>query len=242
MGGSTTAVPLICLPFAGSGASFYRGWAKLGVDTVEIVALQLAGHEERFLEPLPTDVVTAAKEFAADVVRIGADRGPVALLGHSLGAVLAYETAREVLRADLGLVRHLFVSGSPGPWTPRFQRATGMADSEFMARVSEFAGYRHAAFDNPDLRELLLPMLRADVAMHESYQPVSAEPIGIAVTALRGVDDQLVARSQAEQWRAATTGRFATAEFPGGHMYLAEHPAELLEFVGRSVHAGEETT
>jgi surfactin synthase thioesterase subunit len=241
MGGRATGIPLICLPFAGSGASFYRAWAKLDVSTVEIVALQLPGHEERFLEPLTTDVITAAKEFAADVVRIGADRGPVALLGHSLGAVLAYETAREVLRTDPRLVRHLFVSGSPGPWTGRTHRATGVEDSEFMARVSEFAGYRHEAFDEPDLREVLLPLLRTDVAMHEDYRPVSDEPIGIPITALRGIDDQLVSRSQTEQWRAATSGRFTTAELPGGHMYLADSPRELLEFVGRSAHEREET-
>lgn len=241
MGGSATGIPLICLPFAGSGASFYRAWAKLDVSTVQIVALQLPGHEERFLEPLTTDVIAAAKEFAADVVRIGADRGPVALLGHSLGAVLAYETAREVLRTDPLLVRHLFVSGSPGPWTGRTQRATGVEDSEFMTRVSEFAGYRHEAFDNPELREVLLPLLRADVAMHEDYRPVSNEPIGIAITALRGIDDHLVSRSQAEQWRAATSGRFTTAELPGGHMYFVDSPWELLEFVGRSAREREET-
>jgi surfactin synthase thioesterase subunit len=225
-------IRLICLPFAGSGASFYRMWARLDAGT-QITALQLPGHEERFLEPVATDVVVAAKEFAADVARIGASRRPVALFGHSLGAVLAYETAREALRADPGLVRHLFVSGSPGPWTRRTRRATGVEDSEFIARVSDFAGYRHEAFDNPDLREVLLPLLRADVAMHEDYRPVSDEPLGVAVTALRGGDDQLVSRSQAEQWRAATTGPFAVAELPGEHMYLAERPEDLLALIGR---------
>jgi surfactin synthase thioesterase subunit len=242
IGGSATRIPLICLPFAGSGASFYRAWAEFDVSTLEIVALQLPGHEERFLEPLTTDVIAAAREFAAEVVRIAADRGPIALFGHSLGAVLAYETAREVLRTDPELVWHLFVSGSPGPWTRRNQRATGAEDSEFIARVSQFAGYRHDAFAEADLRELLLPVLRADVAMHEDYRPVSDEPIGIAITALRGIDDQLVSRSQAEQWRAATSGRFTMAELPGGHMYLADSSWELLEFVGRSAHERQETT
>lgn len=228
----TEPIPLICLPFAGSGASFYRAWAKLDAGT-PIIALQLSGHEERFLEPLATDVVVAAKEFATEVARIGAGRHPVALFGHSLGAVLAFETAREVLRTDPGMVRHLFVSGSPGPWTRRTRRATGVEDPEFVARIIEFAGYRHRAFDDPDLREVLLPLLRADVAMHEDYRPVCDEPLGIALTALRGVSDQLVSRSQAEQWRAATTGPFAVAELPGGHMYLAERPGDLLEVISR---------
>jgi surfactin synthase thioesterase subunit len=234
---STRRTQLLCLPFAGGGAGFYRAWRRLAVGPVEVVPLQLPGREERFADALPSDLITAARELARDGVRACADRGPVALFGHSLGAVLGYEVAREIDRARPGLVCHLFVSGSPGPWTVRARRATGLDDSEFLARVKEFAGYQHEAFDDPRLREVLLPVLRADVAMHESYHPASEEPIGIPVTALRGADDQLVSRAQLEQWRPATTARFAVAELPGSHMYIAEGPSALLELVGRTLHA-----
>jgi len=76
--------------------------------------------------------------------------------------VFPIETAREVLRTDPGMVRHLFVSGSPGPWTRRTRRATGVEDPEFVARIIEFAGYRHRAFDDPDPWGMLI----ADVTRH----------------------------------------------------------------------------
>lgn len=232
----TDRTPLLCLPFAGGGAGFYRAWRRLAVGSVEVAPLQLPGREERFADALPSDLVTAARELARDGVRMYADRAPVALFGHSLGAVLGYEVAREIDRTCPGLVCHLFVSGSAGPWTVRARRASGLDDSEFLARVNEFAGYHHEAFDDPDLREVLLPVLRADVAMHENYQPASERPIGIPVTALRGIDDQLVSRAQVEQWRSATTARFAVAELPGGHMYIADGPTALLNLISRTIH------
>jgi surfactin synthase thioesterase subunit len=228
--------PLLCLPFAGGGAGFYRAWRRLAVCPVEVLPLQLPGREERFADALPSDLITAARELARDGVRVCAGRGPVALFGHSLGAMLGYEVAREIDRACPGLVCHLFVSGSPGPWTVRARRATGLDDGEFLARVKEFAGYHHEAFNDPQLREVLLPVLRADVAMHENYQPASDKPIGIPVTALRGVDDQLVSRAQVEQWRSATTARFAVAELPGSHMYVADRPSAVLDLISRTLH------
>jgi surfactin synthase thioesterase subunit len=129
-----------------------------------------------------------------------------------------------------------FSAVSPGPWTGRNRRATGLDDREFLARVNEFAGYRHEAFDNPDLREVLLSVLRADVAMHENYRPTSDEPVDVPITALRGVDDQLVSRAQVEQWRAATSARFTAAELAGGHMYVTESPSALLELVSGTLH------
>ncbi|MEU5635913.1 thioesterase II family protein [Streptomyces rishiriensis] len=231
MRGSSGRVPLVCLPFAGSGAGFYRGWRKLNTDGIEVIPLQLPGREERFGEPFPTDVVAIAKELAMDAARTSADKAPMALLGHSLGAVVAYEMARELMRMGPDLVRHLFVSGSPGPWTRRTPRATGLDDEDFLDRVVEFAGYRHEAFDNPDLRSVLLPVLRADVAMHESYDPPAHELIDIPVTSLRGANDHLVTRSHVEEWRAVTTARFSVAELPGGHMYLVDEPLALLEIV-----------
>ncbi|AKG46648.1 thioesterase II family protein [Streptomyces xiamenensis] len=229
---------LVCLPFAGSGAGFYRAWKKLEVAGVDVVPLQLPGREERFIDPPHSDVATAALELAADAMRLTKDKEHVALFGHSLGAVLAFETARALLAQGHPTLRALFVSGSPGPWTGRTHRATGLDDDAFLARVNEFAGYRHAAFDDPDMRELLLPLLRADVAMHEDYRPADDRPLDLPVTALRGADDRLVSAADSAQWAAATAGAFTAHEFPGGHMYLTESATALLEFTAGAVAEG----
>jgi surfactin synthase thioesterase subunit len=229
---------LACLPFAGSGAGFFREWEKLGISEVTVLPVQLPGREERFPEDPFTEVADAVAELTPRIVS-GADEGAaIALFGHSLGAVLAYEIARELERTGhLGL-RHLFVSGSPGPHNRRTERATGLADKEFLAGVEQFAGYRHAAFDDPELVEVLLPILRADVQMHENYRATSTEPLSVPITALRGERDELVSREQAEQWAKVTRGPFSYQEMPGGHMYLVVEPERVLRVIAGSPACG----
>lgn len=226
--------PVVCLPFAGSGAGFYRAWRNRPGNGVTVLPVQLPGREELFGEEPFTDVIEAAARLAPQVAELTSALPGFALFGHSLGAVLSYEIARELVRLGGPVPARLFVSGSPGPNTGRDDRATGLDDEEFIARVQEFAGYRHAAFDNPDLRELLLPSLRADVAMHENYKPSSNVPVAVPVTSLRGADDALVTGEQARQWREVTSAEFTYLELPGGHMYLADAPDTLLQTLARA--------
>ncbi|MFD7901704.1 thioesterase II family protein [Kitasatospora sp. NPDC059747] len=226
---------LVCLPFAGGGAGFYRGWKNLPAHAPRIVPLQLPGREELFLDEPFTDAATAAAALAPRVAEL-AD-GPVALFGHSLGAVLAFELARALEQQPAVDLVHLFVSGSPGPWTPRTRRATGLDDDAFLARVQEFAGYQHDALADPDMRELLLPILRADVGMHEDYRPATDEPLRTPITSLRATGDTLVTREQAGEWRAATTAAFRLVEPEGGHMYLTESPLPVVDAVAAALAA-----
>ncbi len=224
---------LVCLPFAGGGAGIYRAWKDLPASAPRIVPVQLPGREEQFIDDLYRDVNKAADGLAAHVVELTANKGPVALFGHSLGAVLAFELARRLELDGHVDLRHLFVSGSPGPFTGRSQRATGLDDEQFLDRVMEFAGYQHDALDDPDMRELLLPVLRADVEMHENYEPLSELPLRIPITSVRGSTDELVSEHEAAEWESATSGRFQQIETPGGHMYLIDSPLPLLEAVAR---------
>ncbi|MFB8206143.1 thioesterase II family protein [Kitasatospora purpeofusca] len=225
---SAQSTVLACLPFAGSGAGFFREWEKLGIPDVTLLPVQLPGREERFLDDPFAGIADAVAELTPRILADAGDRADLALFGHSLGAVLAYEIARELERIGHPGLRHLFVSGSPGPHDGRTERATGLADEEFIAGVQRFAGYRHAAFDDPELVEVLLPILRADVELHENYRPTGTALLSVPVTALRGERDELVSRAQAEQWAARTSGPFSYRELPGGHMYLVDDPERLL--------------
>jgi surfactin synthase thioesterase subunit len=231
-------LPVVCLPFAGAGASFFRPWQQQVAEHLTIVPVQLPGHEKRFVEEPYQDVHAAADGLLPEVLDLvgGCDR--VVLFGHSLGAVLAFELARRLTTRQAGTdVMHLFVSGSPGPWTGRSARATGLGDAEFVARVREFAGYRNPVLDDSGMRELLLPVLRADVEMHENYRPASDEPLPVPITSVRGQDDHLVTAAQAGEWRAATEAEFRRAELPGGHMYLVDGAEPLLALVAETLAA-----
>ncbi|MER6722467.1 thioesterase II family protein [Streptomyces halstedii] len=227
------STPLLCLPFAGAGASFYTAWESVGVAGVEVLPLLLPGRERRVLEDPYTDVHEAAEGLLPQVFDLLPDGGPVALFGHCLGALVAHELTRQLLDADGPRVTRLFVSGTPVmPDTPPERRATGIRDDAlFLERVKGFAGYRHAAFEEPEMRELLLPSLRADVHMHETYRPQERKPLPVPVTAVRGRDDALASLDDIRSWQEITNAGFEAVELPGEHMYLAESPRSLLELI-----------
>lgn len=221
---------LLCLPFAGGGASFFNEWKPLS-HKLDIVPVQLPGREKRFCETPYTAVAAAIDGIVAEVLQqIDPDRG-VVLFGHSLGAVLAYELSHRLAARPEIFVVGLVASGSPDPWSPRQERATGLADEEFLRRVSLFSGYTHAALQDPTMREMLLPTLRADVEMHEDYRPSSDLPLDVPVVSVRGSSDELVSAGQCDGWRRATRAILHRRELPGGHMYLTESPRPLLDAI-----------
>lgn len=230
-------VPVVCFPFAGGGASFFRAWTALPSPGVRVVAVQLPGREEIFGQPLHAQVVKAVPDLIDRLRACVAGEPGFALFGHSLGAVLAYEVACELQASGDPAPQHLFVSGSPGPWSvARTDRASDLADEDFLVRVSQLAGFHHEALDDPDLREVLLPRLRADVAMHEDYVALHNDPLDIPVTSLRGSEDRLVSAGQAREWESVTNAGFGYREVPGGHMYLVDNPTAVLQSIAEVLH------
>ena len=221
------AIPLVCLPFAGAGVSFFYPWNEKAGKEIEIVAIQLPGREWRVDEEPYRDVNTAVDDLFPDIAgELGS--GPVMLFGHSLGAVLAYELAHRFVTAPGFDVVRLIVSGSPGPWTRRARRATGLPDGEFLDRVSEFAQYSAATMQDPEVRTLVLPTLRADVQMHEEYVSGRGGPLAAPITSLRGRDDGLVTADHAAEWSKATSLEFDLKELPGSHMYITQGADDIL--------------
>ncbi|GAA2704275.1 thioesterase II family protein [Actinoplanes palleronii] len=229
-GSQAPADALLCVPFAGAGPSFFHPWRMLAAGHRRLVTVDLPGRERRILETPYRNVVEAARNSVDDLAAELAPGTRIVLFGHSLGAVLAYELVHLLSTRDLRVER-LVVSGSPGPWTRRERRATGLPDEEFLARVEEFAGFRHEALDHPEMRELILPVLQADCEMHENYVPSTDEPVSVPITSLRGASDGLVSADQARQWQRATTAEFRYAEFPGDHMYLVDRAREVLDLI-----------
>jgi surfactin synthase thioesterase subunit len=217
---------ILCLPHAGAGATVYRLWPHLPELDVRLAPLQLPGREERFADPLGEsfeDTVLDAFRQAEGLI----DGTPLALFGHSFGAVLAYELTRRLEHAG-HRVRQVVVSGSGHPGQSLGRHSAPLADEEFIAAVEQLAGYTHPALTDPDMRELVLPALRSDVEQHEAYRPASTVPIQAPITVYRGGSDHLVSEQDCQGWAAWTTGGCAYRTFPGGHMYLAEDAATVL--------------
>jgi surfactin synthase thioesterase subunit len=223
-------INLVCLPFAGAGASTFNEWLSIS-DHVRVVAVELPGRETKFTERLYTHVEEAVSGIIPELLRDIDTFLPVVLFGHSLGAILAFELASALEKLDQVTIAAVIVSGSPNPWELREQRATGLPDDEFFQRVNKFAGYNHPAIDNPMFRELFLPVLRADVEMHEHYKPKNNERIDAPIVTLRGSQDELVSAEQKLRWNQASLKQVTHKELPGGHMYLVDHAKDIVALI-----------
>lgn len=207
---------LVCFPHAGGAASFYRPWARYADPSLELLAVQYPGRENRFREPLvPTmDPLAAAVTDAL----LALPPLPTVFFGHSMGAAVAYETLLRVERTGAAHVTRLCVSGrSP-------DGAAGPAvrtDDEVVEAVGSLGGTHAAVLDDPDLRELLLPVIRNDYHLIDAYRRrVDAPPLHADVHALTGDRDPQVTPEEAAGWSALTSGSFTLTVLEGDHFYL----------------------
>jgi surfactin synthase thioesterase subunit len=238
---TTPPIRLLCLPFAGGGAGFFRAWQRLDASVVDFIGVQLPGRENLIRQPHPTSVAEAVNAVLPACVERLAAPGPACLFGHSSGAVIAFELARRLDELAPGRVERLFVSGSASPWLGRPGRATGLPDDEFVAAVQDFAGATHPALAEPRLHSVVLPPLRTDVRIHEEYRVPFGTATDTPITAIRGTGDALISAGAAKDWEQATRSDFDYVELPGEHMYLLEQRTALVELVTayrKAQHAG----
>lgn len=220
---------LICVPYAGGGPAAFQGWSELLPDVVEPWFLRLPGREARFRETPRTEVAGLVKEAAA--VLAPALAGPYALFGHSLGALLAFELARELHRSAGAEPVHLTVSARAAPHLPqRHAVVHRLPDEEFLEALDRrFQAIPPAVRDDARLRDLYLPVLRADVTLLETYEHVPAPPVSCPVTAYGGSEDPEFRAGDLEGWGRHTAAGFRLRTFPGGHFFLTAQRAALVD-------------
>ncbi|MCP9489464.1 MAG: alpha/beta fold hydrolase [Solirubrobacteraceae bacterium MAG38_C4-C5] len=211
--------PLVCFPPAGAAASFFLELAAAAPAGVDPWALVYPGREVRIPEP-PLTEMTQLANAVASVLAPTLDE-PAILLGHSMGASVAFEAARELDRLRPGCVVHLIVSGRAGPagGGPRPPVAPP-TDEELVAGLRMLGGTPPEIFDSPDMLELLLPPMRHDYDLLARYQPRWLPPLAIPMTALVGDADPTVGIDAVRAWSEVCDAAFTAREVGGGHFYL----------------------
>lgn len=212
---------LVCVPPAGSGASFFRTWRS----ELPIVALQLPGRENRLADPMPDRLSELTEDLLPRLEEAAAGYRAVAVMGHSFGAMVAFELCRALSLKGRRAI--LVASGAAVPGRLMHDPVCRLPASELAAHIAAITGYAHPAMEDPDLFELLVPTLRTDLRLHEEYDPAYPPLTDVPVLGVRGREDRLIPGSAVREWARLTTGPFRYAEVAGGHMYLAEDHAEL---------------
>jgi len=222
---------LFCLPYAGGGASVYRTWQASLPETVEVMPVQPPGRENRLAEP----AFTAMEPLVESLCRAMAPwlDIPFAFFGYSYGALVAYEVALR-LQADKGLeTSHLIVAAHRAPQVPNEDRQLyNLDDDEFRVELEKLEGTPKEVLEHPELMELMMPLLRADFAINDTYRIATVEAtLGCPITAIGGLEDHDVDREHLEPWEELTRGRFRLRMLPGGHFFLHEQKDAVLDAV-----------
>jgi medium-chain acyl-[acyl-carrier-protein] hydrolase len=224
---------LFCFHGAGGVAQTFRLWSRGLPARVEVCPVQLPGRLERMSE-IPYKRFESLIPAMLGALEPELD-GPFAFFGHSLGALLAFEAARELRRRKRALPTHLFVGARIAPHLA-FEHidVARLDDDALIAEVQRrYQSIPAEIMREPELLKLLLKPLRADLEVHASYVHAREEPLGVPMTVLGGESDRQVARDGLDAWREHTTGAFAMQVLPGGHYFHQEHEAEVLRIVSQ---------
>jgi medium-chain acyl-[acyl-carrier-protein] hydrolase len=175
----------------------------------------------------------------ADALRPSADR-PYAFYGHSMGALVAFELTRELRARALPLPAALFVAGRDAPQHADVDRVHHLPDEQLLDRLRAWEGL--ATGDQPDLPQydelltLMLPTIRADLTLAETYEYEPRPPLPMPVHVLRGAADPLV-RPGDGGWRVHTSAACTVTEFPGGHFFVQDHERAIVRFIADTLGA-----
>ncbi|MEU5977829.1 alpha/beta fold hydrolase [Streptomyces sp. NPDC047315] len=222
---SPRATTLVCVPHAGAGPGVYRSFARRLAPHLRLRLVHLPGRESRIGEPALDSVPGVVK--AALPWLVPELRGRFALWGHSMGGYVAFELAR-VLEARYGLrPEALVVSGCQAPLSPgrrALPQRREMGDDELWLSAVGLNGIPEEVSRDRNLRELLLPTLRADFAVFETYDYREGPPLGCPVHVFAGRDDPEASEADMESWRRETRTEFTLTGLAGGHFFHLDDP------------------
>lgn len=221
---------LFCFPYGGGAAGAYRAWQDHLPSSIEVCPVQIPGRENRLHEPCYTSLdllVEATAEGLAGLL----DK-PFAFFGHSMGAMLGFELARYLRQKQLAQPVYLFASGRRPPHVADHWRIIyNLERDEFIVALRELNSTRKEVFENDDLLNLLLPMLRADYEIVQTYRYRPGDPFKFPVTAFGGEEDIDESKEHLEAWREQTRSSFSLHMFPGNHFFIHSSRQALLQII-----------
>ena len=225
---------LFCFPYAGGGASAFLNWSSILPPSVEVCPIQLPGREHRLKEPpftrLP-ELVLAIRQALDPYL----DK-PFVFYGHSMGGLIAFELARLLRREHGPQPLHFFASGCRGPQTIDTERIThDLPEPELIEELRTLDGTPDEVLENPELMQVMLPLLRADFEVVETYEYTIEPPLAFPISAFGGLQDEKIERHHLEGWREQTTGYCSVRMLPGGHFFMRTAQRDMLRMIAQEL-------
>jgi surfactin synthase thioesterase subunit len=226
-----TDCAIVCIPHAGAGASSFAPLAKSLMGRASVWAVRLPGRESRILEPPLRTIGEMAESLVEPVASI--DTENIIILGQCSGAWLGFELIRVLARQSRRLPISWFVACAQSP--PRcldteMATAPFATDAEVIDQLRAIGGTPASVFDDPELLELLIPVVRADFKAGEEYAiPANWEPIDVSIASFGGRHDTNLDKAEILGWEKYTTWRFEYQIFDGDHFFVQRESAGVAE-------------
>lgn len=223
---------LFCFPYAGSGAALFQSWARGLPETIEVCPVQLPGRENRLSEPRFTRIGPLV-QVLSEGLRPYIDK-PFAFFGHSMGALLSFELARLLRRQGRTQPFHLFVSGCNAPQVPLRRTFYDLPKAELIQDLRRLNGTLPVILENAELMQLMLPIIRDDLTLCQTYSYSSEPSLDCNITAFAGLGDPDVTREGISSWQDQTVSTFSMRMFEGDHFFLQNALPQVLRIIAES--------
>ncbi|MEV0251131.1 alpha/beta fold hydrolase [Nocardia sp. NPDC050712] len=224
---------LICFPHAGGSASYFSPFARNIAPEIEPLAVQYPGRQDRRLEEWHGSIEALVDGVVAELPAVAAGRA-VALYGHSMGAIVAFEVCRRLAGSD-SAPKLLVVSGRRAPGTVRAENSHLYTDAELVRELDRVADTPQTWLTDPELRDLLLPVVREDYRAIENYVYQDGPPIECPIVTLTGAGDPYVDADEAKAWSSCTAGEFELHTYPGGHFFVESQRAAVGRLISEKL-------
>jgi len=220
---------LFCVPYAGGGAQVFQQWPDILPRSLEVWAANLPGRGKRLMEP-PFLELSSLTATLTDALIPLLDR-PFVIFGHSMGAIIGFETVRTLRRLNAPMPVHFFASGCFAPHVPDPYPIHHLPHPEFLRELRRLGGMPKEVLEIRELMELILPSLRADFTATETHVHKDEPPLSTAISVFAGWRDPLTTQESLGAWLSHTTGYFSMRMLPGDHFFIHSMQRVLLDLM-----------
>jgi medium-chain acyl-[acyl-carrier-protein] hydrolase len=227
---------LFCFPYAGGATYSYSSWDSLLPQEIEVCPVELPGRAGRMREPAARNIRSLVKSMGAALLP-GMDR-PFAFYGHSMGALISFELARELRRSHQLQPVHMFVSSCLPPHSPRRREKVtyNLPEPQFIEELRRFNGIPSEVQEHSEeLMQLTMPLLRADFEACQTYEYIAEPMLECPLTVVGGLEDKGLSRSDLEEWRGHTTSACTVRMVSGDHLFINTSQTWILRLLAEEL-------
>lgn len=228
---------LFCFPYAGGASAVFNPWKNWLDRDIELRAVELAGRGKRIYDPLYTSIFHAVDDVY-EMIKDELPLGPYALMGHSMGCIIAYELVQKLRKQNEALPAMVFFSGRGAPHLSKKEEEDmyyNLPDEAFREKVVELGGTPPEFFEHQELLEVFLPMLKRDFEISETYtSSPEISPLDMDIDVFIGKEEEVTAE-QMHGWKDHTHGICNLHYFEGGHFFLHEKAGQIVDVINSRV-------